>query len=870
MKYYTQKIDEVYHDLDSSPKGLSGKEAEERLEKYGKNEIVRKREIKPFMIFLSQFKDFIIWILIAAAGVSIMLGIYSGQAEEWIDAIVIIIILVLNAFLGFIKEYRAEKSIEALKKMTSLKTVALRNNKEQKIDAHELVPGDIVFLEVGEKVPADARLIEATALECEEAALTGESLPVEKKTGTIKEGTAVADRSNMVFNGTVVTRGHGKAIVTATGMKTQLGRIAGMIQEAESPKTPLQNKLAHFGKVLGGIVILVCVIVIIVGIFRGYGTLTMFLAAVSLAVAAVPEGLPAVVTITLSIGVQKMAKRNALIRKLPSVETLGCTTVISSDKTGTLTHNEMTVTKVYCDGQVIDVRGEGYKTKGEFEKKTEDLKQLLKIGVLCNDAKLNGEEVVGDPTEAALLVSAAKLGMRKEEMNRLNPRVDELPFDSERKMMTTINKVNNSKYAFTKGAPDVILSKCNKILENGKTRILTKKDRDNILAVNEQFARSALRVLGFAYKEIKYEKINEESLIFVGLQAMIDPPRKEAVTSVEMCKKAGIKVIMVTGDHKITAQAIAKKLGISGRAITGVELDKLNDEEFARDVEKISIFARVNPAHKTKIIKALEKHGHVTAMTGDGVNDAPALKRADIGVAMGITGTDVSKEASDMVLLDDNFSSLVSAVEEGRTIFDNIQKFVEYLLSCNMGEVLVILSAIIAGLKLPLLPLQILWMNLVTDGLPALALGVDPEEPGVMDRPPREKGTKIVSRNGFIRMLALGAIMAAGTLVVFIAFYDNLEHAQTMAFTTLVMFQMFQVLNTRSLTKSLFSVGVFKNRWLWAAIGTSVFLQLMVVYSPLNKIFHTVPLSLYDWGFVILISLSVFVIREVWKLFSKH
>ncbi|MBW2987666.1 HAD-IC family P-type ATPase, partial [Candidatus Woesearchaeota archaeon] len=469
----------------------------------------------------------------------------------------------------------------------------------------------------------------------------------------------------------------------------------------------------------------------------------------------------------------------------------------------------------------------------------------------------------------ALLVSGAKLGIRKKETETLNPRVDELPFDSERKLMTTINKVNNSKYAFTKGAPDVILSKCNRILENGKVRIITKKDKDNVLAMNEKFARNALRVLGFAYKEIKYERVNEESLIFVGLQAMIDPPRKEAAESVSLCRKAGIRVVMITGDHKVTAQAIAKQLGIAGRAITGEELNKLNDQEFARDVEKISIFARVNPAHKTKIVKALEKHGHVTAMTGDGVNDAPALKRADIGVAMGITGTDVSKEASDMILLDDNFSSLVSAVEEGRTIFDNIQKFVEYLLSCNMGEVITIFCAILAGLKLPLLPLQILWMNLVTDGLPALALGVDPEEPGVMSRPPRKKGSKIVSRNGFIRMLVLGAIMAAGTLFIFLSYYDNLERAQTMAFTTLVMFQMFQVFNTRSLTKSLFSVGVFKNKWLWGAVGSSVLLQLLVIYSPLNKIFHTVPLSLYDWGFVIIVSLSIFVIREIWKLFSR-
>jgi Ca2+-transporting ATPase len=869
MEYYTQRIDEVYHDLDSSVRGLSNREADERLTKYGKNEIVREKEVKPFTIFLSQFKDFIIWILIGAAVVSIILGIYGGSVEEWVDAIVIIIILVLNAFLGFVKEYRAEKSIEALRKMASLKAVVKRDGVEQKIDATGLVPGDIILLEVGEKVPADARLIDTAALECEEAALTGESLPVDKKSGELRQGVAVADRSNMVFSGTVVTRGHGTAIVTSTGMNTQIGKIAGMIQKSESPKTPLQIKLAHFGKTLGLIVIIICVVVFLAGIFRGYETMVMFLAAVSLAVAAVPEGLPAVVTITLSLGVQKMVKRKALIRKLPSVETLGCTTVICSDKTGTLTHNEMTVTKIYCDRTEIDVTGEGYSTKGHFESKPESLKQLLKIGVLCNDAKLNEEKVIGDPTEAALLVSGAKLGIRKKESETLNPRIDELPFDSERKLMTTINKVNSSKFAFVKGAPDIILSKCNRILENGKVRIITKKDRDNALAMNEKFARNALRVLGFAYKEIKYEKVNEESLIFVGLQAMIDPPRKEAAESVSLCRKAGIRVVMITGDHRITAQAIAKQLGITGRAITGEELDKLNDQEFARDVEKISIFARVNPAHKTKIVKALEKHGHVTAMTGDGVNDAPALKRADIGVAMGITGTDVSKEASDMILLDDNFSSLVSAVEEGRTIFDNIQKFVEYLLSCNMGEVLVIFSAILAGLKLPLLPLQILWMNLVTDGLPALALGVDPEEPGVMSRPPRKKGTKIVSKNGFMRMLVLGAIMAAGTLFIFLSYYENLEHAQTMAFTTLVMFQMFHVFNTRSLTKSLFSVGVFKNRWLWAAVGASIFLQLMVIYSPLNRVFHTVPLSLYDWGFVIIVSLSIFVVREIWKMFSR-
>jgi Ca2+-transporting ATPase len=863
MDFYNKKLDFVFSELGSTTRGLSSSQVSDNLKKYGPNEIKNKKEISPLQIFLEQFKSFIIWILIFAAVISAVIG-------EWIDAAAIAVILIVNAVLGFVQEYKAEKAIEALKKLASLKAVVLRDGIEKEIDATELVPGDIVILVEGEKVPADCRLFEIASLQTQEASLTGESTPVEKRCGVVEKA-GVADRWNMVFAGTVIVRGRGRAVVTATGMQAELGKIAGLIQEAEDQLTPLQIKLKHFGMVLGIATLAICAVVFAVGVIRGLEPMVMFLAAVSLAVAAVPEGLPAVVTITLALGVQRMIKRNTLVRKLPSVETLGSTTVICSDKTGTFTHNQMTVQKIYVDKQIVNVTGEGYSVRGGFSANPVDLPQLLKIGALCNDAHIQEDKFLGDPTEAALIVSAAKLGIHKAEVEKKNPRIGEVPFSSERKMMSTAHTINQNKFVFAKGSAEVIIKRCNRILEDGKVKYLSQPEKDNLLKINDELAEKALRVLAFAYKEMD-DKITETNLIFVGLQAMIDPARNEAVFAVKKCEDAGIKVVMITGDHKLTARAVAAQLGIKGRAVTGEELDNMSVSDLQKQIMDISIYARVNPAHKVRIVDAFKKQGHIVAMTGDGVNDAPSIKRADIGVAMGITGTDVAKEAADMILVDDNFASLVSAVEEGRTIFDNIQKFVEYLLSCNLGEVMTIFTAILIGLKLPLIAIQILIMNLLTDGFPALALGVERREEDVMARGPRKPGSKIVDRNGFLRIFGYGALMMVGTLLLF-NFYKpdiNIEYAQTVAFTTLVMFQMFHVLNCRSIEHSLFKVGLFSNMKMWYAIAGSIAVQAAVIYLPFGYIFGTVPLTLVDWAFILLTASSVFIVREIQKLFKYH
>lgn len=860
MAWHALSEKEVLQKLDSSKEGLHSQEAEKRLEQYGKNEITRKKKISALKIFIDQFKDFLIWILFAAAVVSGLLG-------EMADVVLISIILIANAILGFVQEYKAESSIEALRKMASLKAIVMRDGREQDIDATLLVPGDVVVLQEGMKVPADLRLLEVHNIETQEAALTGESVPVQKELVVVKEDSALGDRHNMMFKGTIITRGAGKAVIVDTGMKTELGKIAGMIEEAEVMLTPLQKKLDHFGKVLGVAVLVICAVVFGAGVLRGEEMWVMLLVAISLAVAAVPEGLPAVVTITLSIGVQRMIKRNALIRKLPSVETLGCCQVICADKTGTLTHNQMTVKKIFVDNQFITVAGEGYEPQGEFSKHTKDLEILLRIGALCNDAVVKkGEEiyeVIGDPTEGAILVSAMKAGIGKTAANAY-PRIDEIPFDSKRKLMTTIHKDKNKTIAYTKGAVDKLVNICDRILIDGKVKKLSIADKKKIFEANDTLAKEALRVLAFAYGE-KAEK----NMVFVGLQGMIDPPRSEAIEAIENCHKAGIKVVMITGDHAITADAIGKKMGIEGKVITGVELDKLGDVEFEHEIDNISIYARVNPEHKLRIITTFQNKGLVTAMTGDGVNDAPALKKADIGVAMGITGTDVAKEASDMILTDDNFASLVNAIEEGRIVFDNIKKFVEFLLSCNLGEVLVITLAIVIGLPLPLIAVQILWMNLVTDGLPALALGMNPGDSGIMGRKPRKKGNTIVTKFGLARLILTGSIMTAGTLFMFMYGdpQNNLEYAQTLAFCTIIFFQLFQALNCRSLTESLFSVPV--NKWLFVALASSVLLQLVVIYTPLSQYFGTIALGIGDWVMIISISSTVFILREIVK-FVEH
>ncbi len=867
MEFHAQEVKEVLEELSTSPKGLSSSDAEKRLQHYGPNSIKEEGKVRPLHIFIEQFSSPIIWILLAAMLISLVVG-------EMIDFYVIGAIVLLNAILGFVQEYKAEESILALKKLISLKATVMRDGEEKKIDASEIVPGDIILLETGDKIAADSRLISIVNLEVQEAALTGESIPVKKDIHSIKKEVAVADRDNMVFSGTIVTKGHGTAVVTSTGMNTEIGKIARIIQQSRPELTPLQKKLSQLGKFLGLAVIIIAIIVFGIGILTGKPAFVMFLAAIALAVAAIPEGLPAVVTLALSLGVQKMAKKNALVRKLPSVETLGACSVICADKTGTLTHNEMTVKRLYVNKEIVQVQGSGYSSEGRFSKDPKHFQLLLTSGVLNNNSKLkkeNGEwKIIGDPTEAALLVSAKKAGIDIEALQDNYPRIAEMEFTSERKRMTTVHQRGDKKIAFTKGAPEVVLSLCNKISADGKAQHLGKREKENILNANEEFAKDALRVLAFAYKEPGKNDSPEDEMTFIGLQALIDPPRQEVREAIAKCKTAGIKVVMITGDHLTTAQAIAKDLGIQGKAVTGLELEKIANLDGV--VEDISIYARVNPSHKLKIIEALKKRKHIVAMTGDGVNDAPALKKADIGIAMGITGTDVAKEASDMVLADDNFASLVGAVEEGRMIFDNIKKFVEYLLSSNTGEVLTILVGILLGLPLPLIALQILWINLVTDGLPALALGAEPPEIGIMNKKPRKIEEKIVNKRRGITILFIGIIMMIGTLAIFDLYKPelNLIYAQTMAFTTLMMFQMFNVINMRSEEYSTFKLGIFSNKWLVGAIAIAVILQIIVVYVPFfNATFGTVPLKSVDWIWSVLVASSVLILGEIIKFFWK-
>jgi len=888
MDWHSKSVDDIQKELYSNEKGLTEANVQERLIKYGYNELKAKGKKSPFKIFLSQFNSFMVWILIAAAIISFSIGFFdsSHEGDSNIDGIVILIILVFNAVFGFLQEYKAEKSIEALKRLVALKAKVIRNGEEKKVDARELVPGDIILLETGDKVPADARLIEQKMFECDESSLTGESTPVRKDIKKVSINAPLAERFCMLYSSTVVSKGRARAIVIGTGMSTEIGKIAHLVQQSDSKKTPLQHKLAQMAEFLGIGTLIICAIVFLVGILRtdaisGNTMLNSFMIAVSLAVAAIPEGLPAVVTICLAMGVQRMVKKNALVRVLPAVETLGSCDVICTDKTGTLTYNQMTVREIYANSQDITVTGHGYVPEGKFESNTKfDPKQinlLLKIGALCNDAKLKktGDkwEIFGDPTEAALIVAAKKAGVDPDGLGIV--RADEIPFDSTRKLMTTIHKIAKKSYAYTKGAPDLIIKHCDRIYINGKVRKLSKKDRELILSKNLEMANKALRVLGFAYKESK-GKPTEDKLIFVGLMGMIDPPRQEVKDSIVKCSNAGIRVVMITGDHKATAMAIAKELGLPiNKVLTGEELDSMPG--LADVVRDVTVYARVSPQHKMRIINALKAKKHIVSMTGDGVNDAPALKRADIGVAMGITGTDVAKEASDMILTDDNFTSIVNAVEEGRGIYDNIRKFVKYLLSSNLGEILTIFIAMLIGyhdpisglIILPLVPIQLLWINLLTDGPPALALGLEPTDPDVMNQPPRDANAKIISSRYAFNMIYLGIVMSLGTLFVF---HYSLEssgsalYAGTMAFTTLVIFQLFNVLNCKSQDKSLFKTGIVNNRWLLLAICSSLALQFFVLYTPVVSTWlKTTGIGLFDWTIVVMVGSSVLIFEEVRK-----
>lgn len=865
-------------------KGLANGEAEKRLRTYGANQIEKQATISPLKIFIAQFTDFMVLVLIGATLISGMLG-------EYADAITILIIVIINAILGFVQEFRAEKSMEALKKMAAPEAAILRSGQQAKIPAKNLVPGDIVFLNTGDKVPADVRLLDGFNLEVEEALLTGESAPVEKDPFKIfKQDLPLGDRINMAYLGTSVTRGRAKGIVVATGMQTEMGHIAKLMDTVVVEETPLQRRLAQLGTWLVLSCLLICAVVVVLGIMRGEPSYQMFLAGVSLAVAAIPEGLPAIVTVALAIGVQKMAKRNSIVRKLPAVETLGCATVICADKTGTLTQNEMTIKKVFAEGKMFSVTGEGYEPRGEFligdERKNiakgTALDYLLKAAVLCNNSsflrdginlgglfrqskKTINWGISGDPTEGALLSLGAKAGYWREAIEKEEIKVNEFPFDSDRKRMTVVSCKGNDLFAYTKGAPDLVLRICNSLMVNGKVISLTEEDKKRILAENEKMANQALRVLAIAYRPVnKTENIKngeeiEKNLILLGLVGMIDPPRKEAIKAIKICKKAGIRPIMITGDHQATATAIAKEMGFPlshESSLTGMDLDGLTDKELQKRVEKVAVYARVSPKHKLRIVKALKNQGHIVAMTGDGINDAPAIKEADIGIAMGKGGTDVTKEASAMILADDNFATIVAAVEEGRGIYDNIRKFIRYLLSCNTGEVLTMFLAALLGMPMPLLAIQILWVNLVTDGFPAIALGVDTAAPDLMDRKPRHPKESIFSQGLGKKILIRGVIIGFGTLLAFsAAFYltgGDLLLSRTIAFTTLVFSQLLYVFDCRSEHYTPFEIGFFGNKYLVMAVALSAIMQLAVIYLPsLQPIFKTVSLNALHWVLIL-------------------
>ena len=886
--WYNLKPEQVIASLKSGSAGLSQEEAQRRLAQFGANELVEKEKISAWAIFLEQFKSVLIIVLLVAVTLSATLG-------EVADAIVIFVIVIFACGLGFIQEYRAERAMEALKKMSAPEASVLRDGKEIEIPTRELVPGDIILLRTGDRIPADARLIEAVNLRTNEAPLTGESVPIEKISEAIEGELNVGDRRNTVFLGTAAVYGRGTAIVTNTGMTTEFGKIAGMLQEVKAERTPLQINLDRMGRWIAIGSLILCFILAGLGIMRGHKLLEMFIWGVALAVAAVPEALPAVVVISLALGVRRMVKRHALMRRLPAVETLGCTTYICSDKTGTLTQDQMTVRRVYVDGKSIDVSGVGYEPEGSFHHggsilepgQDASLQTLLKIGCLCSDTSLHsingGWEIKGDPTEGALVALAAKSGLWQKELNSQSPRVGEIPFSSETKRMTTIHQTPQGRVAYSKGAVEVILDCCSYIYADGEERQLNDEDKADVLSVAQTMAADALRVLSMAYKRLAHNPaVNEaveQDMVFVGLVGMIDPPREEVKEAIRLCDQAGIKSVMITGDHKLTAVAIAKELGLlkEGVALTGAEVDNMSDEEFQEGAEKIEVYARVSPAHKLRVVEALAKKGHVVAMTGDGVNDAPALKKADIGVAMGITGTDVTKEAADMVLTDDNFASIVAAVEEGRGIFGNIKKYLTYLLSCNLGEIMLMATAILFGPLLglpagtiPLIAIQILYVNLATDGLPAIALSIDPPDLDIMEQKPRLRGQTIFTIPVLRYLAGAGVWTALVSLAVFLWALNSgrtFIEAQSMCFVTLILLQFFNAFNCRSLEYSLFKIGVATNKWLLLAIAWECVLLGFVIYLPiLQGPFHTYALTFTDWAIAIFSALTIFIVAEIYKL----
>ncbi|EHA6440409.1 calcium-transporting P-type ATPase, PMR1-type [Clostridium perfringens] len=867
--WYKKSKNEILKELDVDEKnGLSSTEALRRLEKYGKNKLETKKKKTLFKQFLSQLKDVMIYILIIAAIISAFLGEIS-------DALIILLVIIINAVIGVIQESKAEKALDALKELSTPKALVKRDGSLKEILSEDIVPGDIVIIDAGRYIPGDLRLIDTANLKIEESAFTGESVPSEKDASFLPDKEIpIGDQNNMAFMSTLATYGRGVGVVVGTGMNTEIGKIAKMIEQEENDETPLQKKLSELGKILGFLAVGICILIFIISFFQGRDLLEMFLTSISLAVAAIPEGLPAIVAIVLALGVQRMVKKNAIIRKLPAVETLGSVSIICSDKTGTLTQNKMTVTTVYTN--------DSYIKESDFNLNDNESKLLVDCMVLCNDATYSEKSQTGDPTEIALLESPFKLNILKEKLEKEFKRIDEIPFDSDRKLMTTVNLVDDKKArVFTKGALDSILSICNKISINGKLLDFTKEYKAKVLENSNIMSDKALRVLAFAYKDISKENIVldslEKDLVFIGMVGMIDPPRLEVKDSIKLCKSAGITPVMITGDHKNTAFAIANELGIAediSQAITGHEIDKFKEEEFNEKIINYRVFARVSPEHKVKIVKAFKSHGNIVSMTGDGVNDAPSLKAADIGVAMGITGTDVSKGASDMILTDDNFSTIVSAVEEGRKIYLNIKKSIVFLLSCNLGEILTLFTAILLNWNSPLQPIHILWVNLITDSFPALALGVDKAKEDVMNNPPRNPKESIFVKSDKIQLIINGVLIGGITLFAFKLgerlYADSLIHAQTMAFVVLSVSQLFLSLSLRSNTKSAFSLGIFSNKYLVYSILLGIFLQVIIIsISFIANIFKVTPLLLYDWIVVILVSLIPFAINEILKLFRK-
>ncbi len=908
--WHTLTVEKTVEALETDRTGLSLDEAERRLEAYGPNEIERAEEVSALAILWAQVKNPLVYVLLAAAAISLVAG-------KTADAIVIGVVIVVNSLIGFFQEYRAETALEALKAQAAPEAEVVRDCPdvgecvEMRVPTTEIVPGDLILLDAGSKVPADARIIEAVNLEVDEAMLTGESVAVRKTVDPLENGDLpLGERTNLAYGGTIVTNGRGRALVYATGSRTEMGKIATLIQETKKAESPLQQQTRALSKVLGYLALSVAVLTVLLGLWRNLPFQEIFLFALASAVSSIPEGLPAVMSITLAVGVNRMAKRNAIIRRLPAVDTLGAATVICTDKTGTLTTNQMTVQQIVAGGKTIHVTGVGFAPEGRFERDGErfdptggpDVRKALQIGALCNNARLVRHEeedgytweIRGDPTEGALVVAAAKAGYQKQMLESQMPRVDELPFSSETKFMATFHRAQEGRiWVYVKGAPETILERSPQIHENGKPRELTEEDEAHILEENHRMASEALRVLAVAYQLIEPEEIDafkealeyghEADLVFVGLVGMMDPPRAEVPEAVARCKRAGIRVIMATGDHKVTGAAIARDVGIldddgsgeNGSVLTGPDLRRMDDDELDAVIEDTSVFARVAPEHKHRIVESLQRQGHVVAMTGDGVNDAPALQAAQIGVAMGITGTDVTKETAEMVLTDDNFASIVNAVEEGRVVFHNVRKVVKFLLATNIGEDLTLLASLVlfASKGLIITPVQILWVNLVTDGILDITLAMEPKEGDVMQEPPRKPDAGIINRAMVQNIVFVALFMAAGTLWMFsrVDRGDDLVRAQTIAFTTLAMFQVFNSLNCRSRTLSVFQLGFFRNRYLMAAIVASIALQLFAEHVPfMQTALGTVPLGWGDWGLILLVSSSIFVADEVRKLIRRR